>query len=41
MLSRIWRDAETAARHALVTPEIGREAYGRLLLGNDEPTIAL
>lgn len=41
VLSRIWRDAETASRHALVTTEIGREAYGRLLLGNDEPTIAL
>ncbi len=41
VMSRIWQDAETAARHALVTPEIGREAYGRLLLGNDEPTIDL
>jgi len=41
VLSRIWRDAETAGRHALVTTEIGREAYGRLLLGNEEPTIAL
>jgi alkylation response protein AidB-like acyl-CoA dehydrogenase len=41
VLNRIWRDSETAARHALVTPEIGKEAYGRLLLGNDEPTIAL
>lgn len=41
VLNRIWRDSETAARHALVTPEIGREAYGRLLLGNEEPTIAL
>lgn len=41
VLNRIWRDSETAARHALVTPEIGKEAYGRLLLGNEEPTIAL
>lgn len=41
VLSRIWRDAETAGRHALVTTDIGREAYGRLLLGNDEPIIAL
>jgi alkylation response protein AidB-like acyl-CoA dehydrogenase len=41
VLSRIWRDSETASRHALVTTEIGREAYGRLLLGNDEPIIAL
>ncbi|XVQ09653.1 acyl-CoA dehydrogenase family protein [Spirillospora sp. CA-255316] len=41
VLSRIWRDAETAGRHALVSVEIGHEAYGRLLLGNEEPTIAL
>jgi alkylation response protein AidB-like acyl-CoA dehydrogenase len=41
VLNRIWRDSEAAARHALVTPEIGKEAYGRLLLGNEEPTIAL
>ncbi|GHB59199.1 acyl-CoA dehydrogenase [Streptomyces umbrinus] len=41
VLNRIWRDSETAARHALVTPEIGKEAYGRVLLGNEEPTIAL
>jgi alkylation response protein AidB-like acyl-CoA dehydrogenase len=41
VLSRVWRDAETAGRHALVTTEIGREAYGRLLLGNDQPIIAL
>ena len=41
VLGRVWRDSETAARHALVTPEIGREAYGRQLLGNDDPTIGL
>lgn len=41
VLSRIWRDSETASRHALVTTEIGREAYGRLLLGNTEPVIGL
>ncbi|MBA4865171.1 acyl-CoA dehydrogenase family protein [Streptomyces sp. PSKA54] len=41
VFNRIWRDSETAARHALVTPEIGKEAYGRLLLGNEEPTIGL
>jgi alkylation response protein AidB-like acyl-CoA dehydrogenase len=41
LLSRIWRDSEIAARHALVTPEIGREAYGRVLLGNFEPTVLL
>ena len=37
VLSRIWRDAEIAGRHALVMPEVGKEAYGRILLGADEP----
>lgn len=41
VLSRIWQDSNIAARHGYLTPEIGREAYGRLLLGNDEPTLAL
>ncbi|XVQ06443.1 acyl-CoA dehydrogenase family protein [Spirillospora sp. CA-255316] len=41
VLNQIWRDSETAARHAIVAPEMAREAYGRLLLGNDEPTISL
>lgn len=37
VLNRIWRDSEIAGRHALVMPELGKEAYGRLLLGADEP----
>lgn len=37
LLGRIWRDANTGARHAFATPEIGKEVYGRLLLGADEP----
>ena len=37
VLSMIWRDSEIAGRHALVMPELGKEAYGRLLLGADEP----
>jgi len=36
-LSRIWLDSEVASRHALVMPGIGKEAYGRMLLGTDEP----
>jgi alkylation response protein AidB-like acyl-CoA dehydrogenase len=36
-LSQIWRDSEVACRHALVMPETGKEAYGRMLLGTDEP----
>ncbi|WP_445189123.1 acyl-CoA dehydrogenase family protein [Pseudonocardia sp. Cha107L01] len=37
VMSRIWRDSEIAGRHALVMPELGKEAYGRMLLGADEP----
>lgn len=37
VLSRVWRDSEIAGRHALVMPELGKEAYGRMLLGTDEP----
>lgn len=37
VLSMIWRDSEIAGRHALVMPELGKEAYGRMLLGADEP----
>jgi len=36
-LSTIWRDSEIAGRHALMMPDLGKEAYGRLLLGADEP----
>lgn len=41
VLSRIWRDSSIAARHAYVSADIGREAYGRVLLGNEEPTTVL
>jgi alkylation response protein AidB-like acyl-CoA dehydrogenase len=37
LLGRIWRDANTGGRHAFATPEIGKEVYGRLLLGADNP----
>jgi alkylation response protein AidB-like acyl-CoA dehydrogenase len=37
VLSMIWRDSEIAGRHALMMPDLGKEAYGRLLLGADEP----
>ncbi|SKG71931.1 acyl-CoA dehydrogenase [Mycobacteroides abscessus subsp. bolletii] len=36
-LGRIWRDANTGGRHAFATPEVGKEVYGRLLLGTDRP----
>lgn len=35
-LQRIWRDANVAARHAVVQPSIGKEVYGKALLGVDE-----
>jgi 3-hydroxy-9,10-secoandrosta-1,3,5(10)-triene-9,17-dione monooxygenase len=33
---RIWRDANTAARHAGLVPAVGYEVYGKTLLGNEE-----
>jgi alkylation response protein AidB-like acyl-CoA dehydrogenase len=35
-LQRIWRDSNTAARHAVVSPAIGYEVYGKALLGVEE-----
>lgn len=35
VMSRIWRDSEIAARHALVMDGLGKEAYGQMLLGAD------
>ncbi|MET8406150.1 acyl-CoA dehydrogenase family protein [Streptomyces sp900116325] len=35
-LQRIWRDANTAARHAGLVPAIGLEVYGKTLLGVSE-----
>lgn len=32
-MQRIWRDSETASRHAVVNPEISTEVYGKSLLG--------
>lgn len=37
LMGRIWRDINTAARHAFATPEIGKEVYGRVLLGTEDP----
>ncbi|WP_341996727.1 acyl-CoA dehydrogenase family protein [Microbacterium sp. LWH7-1.2] len=39
VLSRIWRDSEIAARHAYVTSAVGKENYGRVLLGTDDPIV--
>ncbi|CAM5520743.1 acyl-CoA dehydrogenase family protein [Streptomyces aurantiogriseus] len=35
-LQRIWRDANTAARHAGLVPAVGLEVYGKSLLGISE-----
>ncbi|MEU2159940.1 acyl-CoA dehydrogenase family protein [Streptomyces chengbuensis] len=35
-LQRIWRDANTAARHAGLVPAVGLEVYGKSLLGTGE-----
>jgi 3-hydroxy-9,10-secoandrosta-1,3,5(10)-triene-9,17-dione monooxygenase len=32
-VQRMWRDLETAARHPVLSPDLGREVYGRALLG--------
>lgn len=40
-LQRIWRDSETASRHASTNPAIGAEAYGRALLGITETVTAM
>lgn len=35
-LQRIWRDANTAGRHAVAAPTVAMEVYGKALLGVDE-----
>ncbi|WP_051792658.1 acyl-CoA dehydrogenase family protein [Amycolatopsis jejuensis] len=40
-LQRIWRDSATAARHAIVSPRVSQEIYGKALLGVPEPVSPL
>jgi alkylation response protein AidB-like acyl-CoA dehydrogenase len=35
-LQRIWRDSNVAARHAVISPTVGYEVYGKALLGVDD-----
>ena len=35
-LQRIWRDSATAARHAVVSPAVSYEVYGKALLGIED-----
>lgn len=40
-LQRVWRDAETASRHAVLNPEVAVEIYGRSMLGVEGPMLDL
>jgi 3-hydroxy-9,10-secoandrosta-1,3,5(10)-triene-9,17-dione monooxygenase len=40
-LQRMWRDLETCTRHAVVSPEISSEVYGKALLGIEGDVTAL
>ncbi len=40
-MQRIWRDCETASRHAVLSPDISAEVYGRALLGITEKVTPL
>lgn len=40
-LQRMWRDLNTASRHAIIGPGISTEIYGRALLGVEEPVSPL
>jgi alkylation response protein AidB-like acyl-CoA dehydrogenase len=40
-LQRYWRDLTTATRHALVSPSLSREIYGRALLGITEQPVPI
>lgn len=40
-LQRFWRDLEVASRHGVLNPQIAAEAYGRVLVGVQEPITPL
>jgi alkylation response protein AidB-like acyl-CoA dehydrogenase len=40
-LQRYWRDLTTATRHALVSPSLNKEIYGRALLGITEQHVPI
>lgn len=40
-LQRIWRDLETAGRHAVISPTISAEVYGKALVGIEGGVTAL
>ena len=40
-MQRIWRDSNTAARHAIVLQPVGEEIYGKALLGAENTVTPL
>jgi alkylation response protein AidB-like acyl-CoA dehydrogenase len=40
-MQRIWRDSNVAARHAVVSPSVSYEVYGKALLGVDNDVTVL
>lgn len=40
-LGRIWRDSNTAGRHAFITPDVRYEIYGKAMLGIEEKIVPL
>lgn len=41
LIQRLWRDCETAGRHAVISPSISTEVYGKALLGIEGDVTAL
>lgn len=41
IMQRVWRDCETASRHAVLSPSISAEVYGKALLGIEGGVTAL
>lgn len=41
LMQRLWRDCETAGRHAVISPSISTEVYGKALLGIEGDVTAL
>ena len=40
-MQRIWRDSNVAGRHAVVSPTVSYEVYGKALLGVDNDVTVL
>jgi hypothetical protein len=40
-MQRIWRDSNVAGRHAVVSPNVSYEVYGKALLGVENDVTVL